>query len=218
MVTRRAHALLAVDVVVFALVERQLRTRLVKIRGGSFDGEWAFPGGLVGADESLEEVARRELAAAPGADCHLEQLRTFGDPDRDPRGRVVATAYLGLVPDPAAIGASERYGAARWADVQALPTLAYDHEAMAAAALERLRGKLGYTSIVRTLLPPEFTLGELQSAYEVILGHELDRRNFRKKLAATGLLAEVGKRRRGAHRPAALYRFRERRLITVEIL
>jgi 8-oxo-dGTP diphosphatase len=215
---KRAHALLAVDVVVFALVDGELRTRLVKIRDGPFAGGWAFPGGLVGADESLEAVALRELNVAPEVDVHLEQLRTFGDPERDPRGRVVATAYLGLVPDPAVVGESNRYEASCWADARNPPRLAYDHEAMAAAALERLRGKLGYTSIVRTLLPVEFTLSELQSAYEVILGRRLDRRNFRKKVAATGLLAELGRRRRGPHRPAALYRFREPRLITVDIL
>lgn len=215
--TRRAHALLAVDVVVFALVEGELRTRLVKIRDGAFRGRWAFPGGLVGADESLEEVALRELGATAGVDVHLEQLRTFGDPGRDPRGRVVATAYLGLVPDRRVVGESDRYLASTWADVRNLPPLAYDHETMAAAALERLRGKLGYTSIVRTLLPGEFTLGELQAAYEVILDRRLDRRNFRKKVAATGLLEEVG-HRRGPHRPAALYRFRERRLIAVDML
>jgi len=217
-VAARAHALLAVDVVTFALVNRRLRVRVVKIRRGPFAGSWAFPGGLVGAGESLEDVARREVNAAPAVDVHLEQLGTFGDPDRDPSARIVSTAYLALTPDVAAIGASERYLACDWQDALRLPPLAYDHGVMAAAAIERLRGKLGYTSIVRTLLPEEFTLSELQLAYEVILDRALDRRNFRKKLDATGMLVASGKRRRGPHRPAELYRFRERRLVSVDVL
>lgn len=216
--TTRAHALLAVDVVVFVLAERELRTRIVRVRSGPFSGRWAFPGSLVGAGESLEEVARRELDLRPGADVHLEQLRTFGDPSRDPRARIVSTAYLALAPDPVVIGESSRYLASEWRDVRALPHLAYDHGAMAEAARERLCAKLGYTSIVRTLLPPEFTLSEMQSAYEVILGRKLDRRNFRKKIAATGLLVKVENRRRGAHRPADLFRFRERAVVSVDIL
>lgn len=214
----RAHALLAVDVVVFALVDRRLRVRLVKIRTGPFAGAWAFPGSLVGAGESLEDVARREVNAAGTVEVHLEQLRTFGDPQRDPRRRVVSTAYLALTPDQAAIGASDRYKACDWKDALGLPRLAYDHELMASAAVERLRSKLGYTNIVRTLLPEEFTLSELQVAYEVILDRALDRRNFRKKLDAAGLLAAVGRRRRGPHPPAELYRFRESRLVAVDIL
>ena len=214
----RAHALLAVDVVVFVLAERRLRVRLVKIRDGPFAGRWAFPGSLVGAGESLEEVARRELDVQADADVHLEQLRTFGEPGRDPRGRIVSTAYLALAPKPDAIGAPSRYLACDWKDALALPRLAYDHDLMAEAAIERLRSKLGYTSIVRTLLPAEFTLTELQLAYEVILDRDIDRRNFRKKIDATGLLAAVGRRRRGPHRPAGLYRFRERAVVAVDIL
>ncbi len=213
-----AHALLAVDVVVFSFIERRLCLRVVKIRNGAFAGSWAFPGSLVSAGESLEAVAYRELQASPAAEVHLEQLRTFGDPGRDPRGRIVSTAYLALAPDSEAIGTSKRYLECGWKDARALPRLAYDHNLMAEAAIDRLRSKLGYTNIVRTLLAEEFTLSELQVAYEVILDHPLDRRNFRKKLGATGMLELAGRRRRGPHPPAELYRFRQRRLIAVDIL
>lgn len=214
----RAHALLAVDVVVFVLAERRLLTRLVAVRDGPCAGHWAFPGSLVGAGESLEEVAARELSVVAGADVHFEQLRTFGEPHRDPRRRVVSTAYLALAPSRDAIGVTARYAASEWMDVRTLPPLAYDHDQMAVAALDRLRSKLGYTSIVRTLLPAEFTLSELQSAYETILGRELDRRNFRRKIVATGLLAKASHRRRGPHKPAELFRFRERTVVAVDIL
>ncbi len=211
-------ALVAVDVVVLALGERNLLARLVEIRDGPFAGHWAFPGSLVGDDESLEEVARRELDLERPENVYLEQLRTFGDPNRDPGARVVSTAYLALVPSVDAVRVSQRYADTQWADVGALPPLAYDHSLVAGEAVERLRAKLGYTNIVRALLAPDFTLSELQIAYEVILGRQLDRRNFQKKLRATNLLEAVGRKRGGAHRPAELYRFRNVELVTVDIL
>ncbi len=216
--TSTAHALLAVDVVTLGFVGGTLCTRLVEVTEGPFAGRWAFPGSLVGADESLEQAARRELNASDFARVHLEQLRTFGEPDRDPVARIVATAYLVLVPDVVLVGESGRYRRARWCDCRSLPPLAYDHAKMAAVASERLRAKLGYTNIVRALLPRDFTLSELQKAYEAILDRDLDRRNFRKKLLATGMLESVGRRRGGAHRPAELYRFAEQRLVAVDIL
>jgi 8-oxo-dGTP diphosphatase len=215
-----ARAFVAVDVAIFCVVGRRLETYLVTVREGPFAGRWALPGRLIGADESLEEAALRELApqqrAAGG--LVLEQLRTFGDPRRDPRGRVVSTAYLALLPDRDLMVPSRRYARAAWFAVDALPHLAYDHEDVVAAALERLRGKLAYTNIVYGLLPPRFTFAELQRVYEVILGRALDRRNFRKKMLATGLLRSVPETRRGAHRPAGLFAFAERRPVAVDIL
>ena len=214
----RAHALLAVDVVTLALVDNHLQARLVEVGEGPFAGRWAFPGSLVAAHESLQEVAARELNVSDTARVHLEQLRTFGDPKRDPKARIVSTAYLALVPDIGLVGTSERYPRSMWQNARALPRLAYDHAEMAREAFERLCAKLGYTNIVRYLLPREFTMSELQSSYEAILDRRLDRRNFRKKLIATDLLETVGRKRGGAHRPAALYRFRDNELVTVDIL
>lgn len=217
--TDQAHAYVAVDVVILTIDEGALVTLLVKVREGPFAGRWAFPGSLVGVGESLEEVAVREVKAITDRDdVYLEQLRTFGDRDRDPQARVVSTAYLGLMARREEPRLSERYADAAWRRVDRLPRLAYDHDEMARVALERLRAKLAYSNIVYGLLPPEFTLGELQGVYEIILGRRLDRRNFRKKILSSGLLVALPRQRHGAHRPATLHRFTRRRPMIVEML
>ena len=213
------HAYVAVDVVILSIDAGELKTFLVRVGHGPFAGRWAFPGGLVGVGESLEQAARRELSSRTGlGGVYLEQLRTFGDPDRDPQRRVVATAYWALVPSKKMIQTNAKYADVAWFPLRRLPSLAYDHRAIARCARQRLQAKLGYTNIVYSLLPVEFTLGELQEIYEIILGRRLDRRNFRRKLLATGLLRMLGKQRRGAHRPAALYSFACRRPVMIEIL
>jgi 8-oxo-dGTP diphosphatase len=211
-----AHAALAVDVVTLTIAEGQLRTLLVPVGGPRPGRVWAFPGGRVRASESLEEAVERVLAGRLRV-AYLEQLRTFGNPHRDPSGRVVSTAYLALVPEGEALAMPTKRGAF-WAPLQELPPLAYDHGAMATAALERLRAKLSYTNVVYGLLPDEFTLRELQEAYEIILARRLDRRNFRKKILATSLLTPLARQRRGPHRPATLYRFKRRTPTIVEMI
>jgi 8-oxo-dGTP diphosphatase len=213
------HPYVAVDVVIFTVDAGELKVLVVKAREGPSAGRWAFPGGRVQLDESLEDAARRELSARTGLrGVYLEQLRTFGDPGRDPRSRVVSTAYFALVSATDRVDRSAKYADVAWLPVRRLPPLAYDHDAIARAALERLRAKLAYTNIVYGLLPDAFTLGELQAIYEIILDRRLDRRNFRKKILASGLLRPVGGQRRGPHRPAALYRFARRRPTVVEML
>ena len=208
------HPWAAVDVVIFRVAGRTLQALLVEIKNGPFSGKWAFPGGLVRLGESLDEAARRELEEkTPIRDVYLEQLFTFGDPSRNPTAHVVSTAYFALLP--AASGepvAGSKYVQAAWLDVDRLPALAYDHNRIAAGALERLRAKIEYTNVAYGLLPRTFTLGELQRVYEVIGGARLDRRNFRKRIVESGLLRPLARVRRGAHRPAALYAFRDRRL------
>jgi 8-oxo-dGTP diphosphatase len=168
----------------------------------------------VRADETLERAARRLLAAETGVrGIYLEQLYTFGHPERDPHGRVVSVAYFALIPH-----GGRTFPDAAWCPVARLPRLAYDHRAVVRTALARLRAKLAYTNLVYTLLPPSFTLGELQEMYEAIRGRRLDRRNFRKKILSLGLLARARGVRRGPHRPAALYAFRRRRPMMIEIL
>jgi 8-oxo-dGTP diphosphatase len=215
-------ARVAVDVAVCTVRDDALHVLLVQPAGGAFAGGWALPGGLVRDDETLDAAAARELFARTGVgDIYLEQLYTFGSPDRDPRTRVVSVAYVGLIPDagrfPGAI-ASPKYRRAAWWPVRRLPPLAYDHADVVRTAVARLRAKLHYTNLVYTLLPSVFTLTELQGVYEAILARRLDRRNFRKKILSTGLLATLGRVRRGAHRPAALYRFRRRRPMSIAIL
>ena len=214
------HPWAAVDVVIFRVHGSELQALLVRIKHGPCRGQWAFPGGLVAVGETLEGAARRELTAKTALrGVYLEQLFTFGDPRRNPATHVVSTAYFALLPTTAPdVQPGTKYSEAGWLDVARLPSLAYDHNQIARVALERLRAKIGYTNLVYGLLPREFTLGELQRVYEVILGRTLDRRNFRKSILASGLLRRLPRQRRGAHRPAALYAFRERRLRHLELI
>ena len=216
---RQDHPWAAVDVVLFTVSEERLKTLLVRIKNGPLCGRWAFPGGLVGIEESLDAAARRELREkTPVRDLYLEQLYTFGETHRNPLTRVVSTAYFALVPPPAPLPrAGTKYADAAWFDVAALPSLAYDHNRVAELALDRLRAKIEYTNVVYGLLRREFTLAELQRLYEIIRGTPLDRRNFRKRILASRLLRRLPRYRRGAHRPAALYAFHDRSLRHVEL-
>jgi 8-oxo-dGTP diphosphatase len=221
-VTARGGARVAVDVAVCTVRDDALQVLLVQTAGGPFPGAWALPGGLVADDESLDDAAARELVARTGvAGIYLEQLYTFGRPDRDPAARVVSVAYVALIPHGGRFSSTlddPKYRRVAWWPVDRLPPLAYDHAEVVRVTVARLRAKLQYTNLVYTLLPAAFTLSELQAAYEAILGRRLDRRNFRKKILSTDLLAALGRQRRGAHRPATLYRFRRRRPMTVAIL
>jgi 8-oxo-dGTP diphosphatase len=210
----------AVDAVLFTISETTLKALLVKIKHGPFAGRWAFPGGLVRRGEGLDEAARRELCEKTGVvDLYLEQLYTFGEAQRDPTGHTVSVAYFALVPSGiTALRQGEKYADVGWFPVHSLPMLAYDHNAIAGYALRRLQAKLGYTNIVYSLLPEEFTLADLQELYEVILHQQLDRRNFRRKILALGLLKPLPKTRRGAHRPATLYAFTQRQPMNVAVL
>jgi len=215
----RRHTYLAVDVVVFTVDDGRLEVLLVCAASGPYRGKWAFPGRLVGVDEPLEVAADDELKSLLGHRAfYVEQIRTFGDPGRDPRGRVASTAYLALVSSKPRRRCSDRYADCRWVRVGDLPSLAYDHDEMARCALERLRSKVEYTNIVYALLPAEFTLSELQDLYETVLDRRLDRRNFRKKLGESGLLRALPRQRRGPHRPATLYTFASRRPTPVRIV
>jgi 8-oxo-dGTP diphosphatase len=199
------------DVIIFTLRDNDLQVLLVKRRHPPFEGMWAIPGGFVGIDESLEGAALRELEEETGVrDVYLEQLYTFGDADRDPRGRVITVAYFAVIPAPAIRPrAGDDAAEARWWSAYDLPPLAFDHADILAYALQRLRYKLEYTAVGFELLPEAFTLSGLQAAYEVILGEELDKRNFRRKILDARIIEETGEYRSGEGRPAKLYRFRD---------
>ena len=199
------------DVVVFTLRENDLQVLLVRRKYPPFEGMWAIPGGFVDIDESLEDAALRELEEETGIrDVYLEQLYTFGRPDRDPRGRVITVAYFALAPaDALRPRAGDDAAEARFWSIYDLPPLAFDHADILPYALQRLRYKLEYTAVGFQLLPESFTLSELQAAYEVILGEELDKRNFRRKILSAGVIEETGRLRVGEGRPAKLYRFRD---------
>ena len=200
-----------VDVAILTLVEGDLRILLVKRRNWPFEGRWAIPGGFINMDESLEHAARRELEEETNvSDIYLEQLYTFGDPGRDPRTRVITVVYYALI-DAARLNVQAASDAAdaQWFSIYHLPEMAFDHQQIIDYVMERLRGKLEYTTIGFQLLAPEFTLSELQAVYEAILAHALDKRNFRKKILSTDILEETDKTKmEGPHRPARLYRFR----------
>jgi 8-oxo-dGTP diphosphatase len=213
--------LVAVDVVIFTIDCGELMARLVEVKSGPFAGRWAFPGGLVPVGEPPEVTAARELMVQTGIrDLYLEQLRTFGDPTRDPHAHVVSIAYFALAPSTGEtqVAANPKYAGFGWFPVRSLPSLAYDHDGIAAYALSRLQAKLEHTNIVYSLLPEEFTIGQLQEMYEIILGRRLDRRNFRKKILALGLLRPLRRQRRGRHRPAQLYAFTRREPMNIEML
>ena len=208
-----ARPAVTVDVVMLTLVDGDLRILLGQRRQPPFLGEWALSGSFVQVDESLEAVAQRRLRQyLPDAhNIYLEQLYTFGDPDRDPRTRVITVVYFALV---RATEAHRPADASRWHSVARLPTpLAFDHETIIHYTIARLRGKLDYTTIAFRLLPPEFTLSELQTVYEAILNRKLDKRNFRKKTLTSDIfeLHETDRTKmEGPHRPARLYRYSEK--------
>ena len=198
-----------VDIVIFTIHEGLLKVLLVKRGIPPFKGTFAIPGGFVRAGESLDQAALRELREETGiANVYLEQLYSFGDPERDPRGRVVTVSYFALVSaDRTPLTASGDVTEARWFSLHDLPQLAFDHGKILEYALERLRNKLEYTTVGFQLLPSRFTLSELQEVYEAILGRKLDKRNFRRKLALLKVLKPVPDYRRTGRRPARLYEF-----------
>ena len=202
-----------VDVVIFSILDEELKVLLIKRKAWPHEGMWAIPGGFIQMDESLEEGAYRELAEETHVtqdQVYLEQLFTFGDPHRDPRTRVITVAYFALVAadklDPQADDDADEVA---WFSVYDLPPLAFDHAEILDYALIRLRYKLEYSAVGFQLLPDKFTLRELQDAYEIVLGTQLDKGNFRSKLRKTGVVEPVDGYRDTGGRPARLYRFRE---------
>lgn len=218
---RFKYAILATDVVVFTIIDEALHVLLIKTNKAELKGKWALPGGLISGDEDLEESARKHLAVKTGIkDMYIEQLQTFGDPRRDPFGRVVSVAYVGLVPsDKFTLSTTGEYEGIEWHKISDLPKLAYDHEEIIAVGLDRLRSKLTYTNIVQGLLPKQFTLTQMQGVYELILNKKIDKRNFRKKILSLDLVKETKNvQSGGAHRPAQLYTFKSLKPIIVEML
>ena len=198
------------DCVVFGFDDGDLKVLLIERGLEPFKGRWALPGGFVRVDETLDAAARRELQEEAGlANVFLEQLFTFGAVDRDPRERVVSVAYYALVKltEHAAKAATDA-AKVQWFPLSRVPKLAFDHANILGTAVERLKGKVRYQPIGFELLPPKFTLSQLQQIYEAVLGMELDKRNFRKRVLSFGLLVPLKETQMlGRHRPAQLFRF-----------
>ena len=203
--------LVTVDVVIFTLRQGDLRVLLVRRQHPPYEGMWAIPGGFIRADEALEAAALRKLEEETGLrDVYLEQLFTFGQPHRDPRDRVITVAYMAVVPAANVVPrTTDDAQNVRWWSIYDLPSLAFDHGDILNYALTRLRYKLEYTAVGFELLPERFTLTELQTAYEIVLGESLDKRNFRRKILGAGVIEPTGGYRTGEGRPAKLYRYRE---------
>jgi 8-oxo-dGTP diphosphatase len=201
------QALLAVttDVVLFSIVDERLEVLLLEAIGGC----WRLPGGIATMHEDLDTCALRYLERQTGArNVYLEQLYTFGRPDRDPRQRVVSVAYYALVP-PQRLQLQTQRGEneIRWFTIHRRPPLILDHNDIVTMAHRRLAAKLAYSTIALQFMPEYFTLSALQGVYETILGEPLDKRNFRKRILAMGCVEPTGElSRAGKHRPARLYR------------
>ena len=214
------YAVISTDVAIFTIINNELNVLLMKMNKSPYIGYWAVPGGLVKSNESVDDSAKRHLYSKAGVrGVYLEQLYTFGKVGRDPFGRVVSVAYFALIPNKGLKLNSEEGFTTDWFPVKKLPKLAYDHKEIINTATDRLKSKLEYTNIVYSLLPKEFTLGELQKMYEVILSKRLDKRNFRKKILSVKLIKKTSKKKIGeAHRPAELYKFIDRKAKIVQIL
>jgi len=199
-----------VDIAILTVRDGELCLLLVRRGVHPFLGSWALPGGFVRADEDLDAAARRELREETGVDtrAHLEQVGSYGAPDRDPRMRVVSIAYLALVADlPDPVAATDATEARFWpvADADGVP-LAFDHRRILDDAVERARAKLEYTSLATTFLTEPFTIADLRRVYETVWGVELHAANFRRKVLATpGFVGATGEKRATGRGWAELY-------------
>lgn len=209
---------LTADCVIFGFDEGDLKILLIKRGIEPFIGQYALPGGFVREHESTQEAAERELREETNLKgVYIEQLYTFSEPNRDPRGRVVSVAYFALVKlaDYHPKGGDDA-AEAGWFSVKEMPSLAFDHEKIIRTALYRLKGKIRYQPLGFELLDEKFTLSELQHLYETVLENPIDKRNFRRKILKTGLLIELEEKQQNvAHKAARFYKFDKQKYIAL---
>ena len=203
---------LAVDAVVFGYEKKEgISVLLIQRKINPFEGHWALPGGLVEEDESLERAVQRELQEETGIEVnYLEQLYSFGAPNRDPRNRVVSIAYYGLVrPSKFKLHAATDAADAQWFLLNELPKLAFDHDKILAMAVARLRAKISYEPIGFELLEETFPFSDLHLLYQTLYDKPIDRRNFKRKFLQLNILEETAdKSNKGVKgRPGSIYRF-----------
>jgi len=204
------HPYVTVDVLIFSIVGGDLSVLLIRRSSPPHQKMFAVPGVFVQMDESLDEAASRAISTKGGLSrIYLEQLYSFGRPDRDSRGRVVSVSYFALVPEDKITRDEGGEHVVRWFPVMKLPKLAFDHNQIVEMGIGRLRSKLAYSSIAVGLMPKSFSLSELQRTYELILGETIDKRNFRKKITSLDLLQETGREVGKRRRPAVLYSFKK---------
>ncbi len=205
------HPAVTADIVVFAIIEARLSVLLIRRGIDPFRGQWALPGGFLAMEETIEACAARELAEETGVErAPLVQFGIFSDPGRDPRERVLSIAFLACVrADEAQMQAGTDAADVRWFGLDDLPALAFDHEAILGAGREQLRRLAADHPLVPRLMPPAFTLTELETMTEAIICEPIDKRTFRRHIEHKAWLAEAEGVVRGRHRPAQLYRLRE---------
>lgn len=200
-----------VDTVAFAVEQGTLEVLLIKRKFDPFKNCWALPGGFIGDDDqTVDQAAARELLEETNVgNVYLEQLYSFGDKGRDPRGRIITVAYLALLrQEELELRASSDASGVAWWPVNDLPDVAFDHVHIVSYAHQRLKYKIEYSPAAFMLLPSKFTLRDLQSVYEAVLGRSVDNRNFRKKFLNTGVLQELDETsQETSYRPARLYSF-----------
>ncbi|MEX2231998.1 MAG: NUDIX domain-containing protein [Cyclobacteriaceae bacterium] len=205
----------SVDAVVFGYDQEQgISVLLIKRKNEPFQKMWALPGGLVLTGESLDDAVNRELKEEAGINVnYLEQLYTFGDPARDPRNQAISVSYFGLVrPQDFQLAAQSDAEDVAWFNIKKLPRLAFDHKKIIDAAIKRLRGKITYEPVGFELLDKEFSFSNLEKLYQTLLDQDIDRRNFKKKIMALGILEELNQTvQRGAGRPARLFKFNRKK-------
>jgi 8-oxo-dGTP diphosphatase len=208
--------ILTVDIIIFSLIENKLTVLLIKRTQDPFKGVCAIPGGYNAAGETTIEAATRVLQVKAGISLKdlgfVDQLRTFDTVARDPRGHAVSVVYMGLSSRLAPV-MSENTQHPQFLPIKKLPATAYDHKDIIAYARKRLASQITHSNVIYALLPRNFTLTQLQNAYEAILGKPLDKRNFRKKFLSLGFISPTAEYfREGAHRPALLYKFNKQSL------
>ena len=207
----------AVDAIVFGYSKSDgVSVLLIQRKYPPLKNSWAIPGGFVLEKESLEEAVRRELQEETGVEVnYLEQLYTFGDPDRDPRQRVISVAYVALVKSALyqKLKASTDAENAQWFNIKALPSLAFDHKQILKVAIERIRAKIRYQPIGFELLDRKFPFSDLENLYITLLDRDIDRRNFSRKMMALGVLDETDEyaKSEGKGRPGKMYQFNKKR-------
>lgn len=188
---RYPHPAVTTDCVIFGFDGERLQVLLIERGIEPFKGRWAFPGGFIKMDETAEEGALRELKEETGMEnAFIQQFHTFSNPLRDPRERVITIAFYALVRIQEVKGGDDA-ASARWFPLDKIPALAFDHDHMLRMATQRLRQEIHFHPIGFELLPEKFTLRELQSLYEAILGITFDRRNFAKKMLHLEILNEL---------------------------
>ena len=209
-----------VDIVIFTIQDNELKVLLVNRGIEPFKGKWTIPGGFVRIGESLEDAAMRELEEETGVkDVYLEQLYTFGNPKRDPRGRVITVAYMALVnSEKTKLHAASDASEVDWFSVRKLPSLAFDHKKILDYALKRLKWKFEYTTVAFSLLPKKFPISHVQRIYEIVFNKKFDKRNFKKKLLSLNILKEEGIKKDVSHRPPMLYSLKKNIGEIVEIV